>query len=56
MSNLDMVKEMIGGTMKIDLDENNKEEYPFITDPLPNILFQRDPFASAGEGIVLNHM
>jgi arginine deiminase len=56
MSILDMVKEMIGGTMKIDLDENNKEEYPFITDPLPNILFQRDPFASAGEGIVLNHM
>ncbi|WP_339022712.1 arginine deiminase [Spiroplasma endosymbiont of Crioceris asparagi] len=56
MPNLEMVNEMIGGTMKIDLDTSNKEDYPFITDPLPNTLFQRDPFASSGKGIILNHM
>jgi arginine deiminase len=56
MNNLDMVKEMIGGTMKIDLDDSDRSDYPFITDPLPNILFQRDPFASAGKGVILNKM
>lgn len=56
MNNQDMVNEMIGGTKKIDLDPTDKSDYPFITDPLPNILFQRDPFASVGEGIILNRM
>lgn len=51
-----MVKEMIGGTMKIDLNPEDRSDYPFIADPLPNILFQRDPFASAGKGVILNRM
>ena len=37
----------------IDMLEN---EYPFYTDPMPNILFQRDPFASIGEGVAINNM
>ncbi|WP_339021729.1 arginine deiminase [Spiroplasma endosymbiont of Atherix ibis] len=56
MSNLDMVNEMIGGTKKIDLDSKDRSDYPFISDPLPNLLFQRDPFASVGNGIFLNKM
>ncbi len=30
--------------------------YPFVVDPLPNLYFTRDPFASIGSGISLNHM
>jgi arginine deiminase len=33
-----------------------EDEYPFYTDPMPNILFQRDPFASIGNGLVINNM
>ena len=40
-------------TSLIDMLEN---EYPFYTDPMPNILFQRDPFASIGGGVVINNM
>jgi len=56
MSNIDMVNEMIAGTLKIDLEPTDKSDYPFISDPLPNVLFQRDPFASVGNGVVLNRM
>lgn len=55
-NNLDMVKHMIAGTKKIELKITDSDEYPFITDPLPNILFQRDPFASIGNGITLHKM
>lgn len=37
----------------LDMLEN---EYPFFADPLPNILFQRDPFASIGDGLAINNM
>ncbi len=30
--------------------------YPFIVDPMPNLYFTRDPFATIGNGISLNHM
>ena len=33
-----------------------KHPYPFILDPIPNMYFQRDPFASIGKGISLNVM
>ena len=32
------------------------EESEFIADPMPNLYFTRDPFASAGNGIILNKM
>ncbi|MBH1941382.1 arginine deiminase [Mobilitalea sibirica] len=33
-----------------------KNPYPFYLDPIPNLYFQRDPFASIGSGISLNVM
>ena len=30
------------------------EESDFLADPMPNLYFTRDPFASAGHGVVLN--
>lgn len=33
-----------------------KNVYPFYMDPIPNMYFQRDPFASIGKGISLNVM
>ena len=32
------------------------EESKFILDPMPNLYFTRDPFASVGDGVVLNRM
>ena len=32
------------------------EESMFIADPMPNLVFTRDPFASIGNGVSLNHM
>jgi arginine deiminase len=31
-------------------------DYPFIVDPMPNLYFTRDPFATIGNGVSLNHM
>lgn len=33
-----------------------KKPYPFYLDPIPNLYFQRDPFASIGKGVSLNVM
>jgi len=51
-----MVKTMIAGTKKYDLKIKNSNGDPFITEPLPNILFQRDPFASIGNGATIHKM
>lgn len=32
------------------------EDYPFVTDPMPNLYFTRDPFACIGNSISLNRM
>ena len=32
------------------------EETKFLADPMPNLYFTRDPFASVGDGIILNKM
>ncbi|WP_027063432.1 arginine deiminase [Mesoplasma seiffertii] len=56
MSNLEMVKKMIAGTKKLEMGIVDEDNYPFIADPLPNVLFQRDPFASVGNGITLHRM
>jgi arginine deiminase len=39
-----------------NLSEYVHSDYPFITDPLPNLYFTRDPFVTIGSGICLNHM
>lgn len=31
-------------------------EYPFVIDPMPNLYFTRDPFATIGHGVSINHM
>lgn len=31
-------------------------EYPFLVDPMPNLYFTRDPFATMGRGVSLNRM
>jgi len=60
----DLVDKMIVGIRSNEVTGKNKEsimdmledEYPFYTDPMPNILFQRDPFSSIGNGIAINNM
>ena len=59
-----MVEKAIEGIRKHDITfikgngimDMLEDEYPFYTDPMPNILFQRDPFATIGNGIVINKM
>ena len=41
---------------KVSIMDMLEDEYPFYTDPMPNILFQRDPFASIGNGVAINNM
>ena len=41
---------------RISLSDLVEDNYPFITDPMPNLYFTRDPFASIGNGISLNKM
>lgn len=59
-----MIEKMISGIRKsempsyasnslIDLVES---KYPFLIDPMPNLYFTRDPFASIANGISLNTM
>lgn len=64
LSPLRMVEKMIEGIRTHDVKIRNRssimdmleDEYPFFTDPMPNILFQRDPFASIGHGVAINKM
>ena len=39
-----------------DFTAAGEEDYPFAIDPLPNLYFTRDPFASVGNGAVINKM
>ncbi|WP_432666263.1 arginine deiminase [Wukongibacter baidiensis] len=63
-SNIEMVNKMmegirkneIGDYKKISLADMIESDYPFIIDPMPNLYFTRDPFATIGSGISLNHM
>lgn len=38
-----------------DLADGNSN-YPFLLDPMPNLYFTRDPFASIGNGVTINKM
>ncbi len=62
--NKKLVEKMIAGIrveefQKVDT-ENLRDlimnDYPFIVDPMPNLYFTRDPFATIGNGVSLNHM
>ncbi len=43
-------------TRQVWLTDLLTKDYPFILDPIPNLYFTRDPFATAGNGVSLHHM
>lgn len=49
-------KEEITDYKRLSLADLVASQYPFVVDPMPNLYFTRDPFASIGSGISLNHM
>lgn len=63
-NNREMVDKMMAGIRKEEitfeaqktLADQIRTDYPFIIDPMPNLYFTRDPFATIGTGISLNHM
>jgi len=63
-NNKELIDTMMGGVRKNEIPNyKNKSledmidiDYPFILDPMPNLYFTRDPFATIGNGITLNHM
>lgn len=64
--NQELIDKTMAGVQKSELPEILDEEkgltdlvesdYPFAIDPMPNLYFTRDPFATIGEGVSLNHM
>lgn len=63
-SNKEMVCKMIEGIRKQEihyyrgprLADLLSNQYPFIIDPMPNLYFTRDPFASVGNGVTIHKM
>ena len=63
-NNEELIRKTMSGINKKELPKSNQislsdlveGDYPFITDPMPNLYFTRDPFASIGSGISLNKM
>ncbi|MCP9615586.1 arginine deiminase family protein, partial [Levilactobacillus brevis] len=59
-----MVNKIMGGVRKNELDfvpadlvsAAEEDDYPFFMDPMPNLYFTRDPAASIGDGLSINHM
>lgn len=49
-------REEIPASEHANLAELVDQSYPFITDPMPNLYFTRDPFATVGDKISLNRM
>ena len=63
-TNKEMIDKIMAGVRKEELKDYHRESlydqvndvYPFVCDPMPNLYFTRDPFATIGHGITLNHM
>lgn len=59
-----MVAELIAGIKRSEVATKEatslmdlvEDDYPFVSDPMPNLYFTRDPFAVVGEGVNLNRM
>lgn len=57
-----LVETMMAGIRKSDLHKSGsgifrvEDEYPFATDPMPNLYFTRDPFATIGTGVSIHRM
>lgn len=64
LSHAEMIKRMMAGIRQEELTAYHRsslydqvnDEYPFVCDPMPNLYFTRDPFATIGSGITLNRM
>ena len=59
----EMIRKTMAGVNKNELPQIDEmgldylnDDYPFIIDPMPNLYFTRDPFASIGNSISLNKM
>ncbi|MDK2564469.1 arginine deiminase [Romboutsia sedimentorum] len=63
-NNEDLIRKTMAGINKNELPQLGKkslsdlaeDDYPFVADPMPNLYFTRDPFATIGEGVSLNKM
>lgn len=63
-NNEDLIRKTMAGINKHELPQLGKrslsdlaeDDYPFVADPMPNLYFTRDPFATIGEGVSLNKM
>lgn len=51
---VDMIRKMMAGILAREVNVESKVE--LIVDPMPNLYFTRDPFASVGNGVTLHHM
>ncbi|MGM0409768.1 MAG: arginine deiminase [Bacillota bacterium] len=64
MNEKELIDKLMAGVRKNELGNYKRDSlydlvnqsYPFVLDPLPNLYFTRDPFATIGSGITLNHM
>ena len=64
--NKEMVADMMAGVRKSQLRAHGgklsdylsavEDEYPFAVDPMPNLYFTRDPFATIGTGVSIHKM
>ncbi len=60
----EMIRQMMAGVRKAEFKNFSKRglkdyldnDYPFMIDPMPNLYFTRDPFASIADGISLHRM
>ena len=67
MDNLSLVETMMAGIRKSDIRgfetgrlsdylSFRSDDYPFLIDPMPNLYFTRDPFATIGTGVSIHRM
>lgn len=64
MSTKNMVEKLIAGLRKSELRGSYRKtlgdylenDYPFLIDPIPNLYFSRDAFATIGNGVTINRM
>ena len=67
LDNKTMIAKMMAGIRKSEIQQaegkslgdflrNLNNDYPFVLDPMPNLYFTRDPFASIGNGVSIHRM
>ncbi len=66
MQDKEMVSAMMAGVRKSQLNRESGsledmlaaagDDYPFVVDPMPNLYFTRDPFATIGTGVSIHKM